>query len=154
MAAGGGTEAEAEAEATAGATAALLNLPQQVPVQYDRLGRELQKWIQCSRCEKWRRVPYGLDDNAIPDEWQCKDNVWDPPHNSCDVQQQVGRADGLAGGLATWAVGCPACWQASTFAGRLVVRACCRPLLPVSFLPAQSTSPCPLSGCAAVKRGH
>lgn len=74
----------------AGAVDALRGLPQHVPVQYDRLGRELQKWIQCSKCEKWRKVPYGLDDRDIPEEWQCKDNVWDAQYNSCDVQQQVG----------------------------------------------------------------
>lgn len=81
----------------AGAVDALRGLPQHVPVQYDRLGRELQKWIQCNKCEKWRKVPYGLDDRDIPEEWQCKDNVWDAQYNSCDVQQQVGQGWGLHG---------------------------------------------------------
>lgn len=80
----------------AGAVDALRGLPQHVPVQYDRLGRELQKWIQCNKCEKWRKVPYGLDDRDIPEEWQCKDNVWDAQYNSCAVQQQV-RLGGGAG---------------------------------------------------------
>lgn len=102
-AAGDGTPSPGEAPAdaamadAAGAAAALRGLPQQVPVQYDRLGRELQKWIQCSRCEKWRKVPYGLNDEDIPEEWQCRDNVWDVQFNSCNVQQQVGgRQRGVA----------------------------------------------------------
>ena len=33
--------------------------PSAIPVSYDRLGRELQKWIQCSQCEKWRKVSFG-----------------------------------------------------------------------------------------------
>lgn len=34
-------------------------------------------------------MPYGLDDAQIPDEWECKDNVWDPAFSSCDVEQQL-----------------------------------------------------------------
>lgn len=83
----------------AGAVDALRGLPQHVPVQYDRLGRELQKWIQCNKCEKWRKVPYGLDDRDIPEEWQCKDNVWDAQYNSCAVQQQVRLGGGEQGVL-------------------------------------------------------
>lgn len=64
--------ADPAADAAAAVAAALRGLPQQVPVQYDRLGRELQKWIQCSKCEKWRKVPYGLDDGEIPEEWQVR----------------------------------------------------------------------------------
>ena len=29
------------------------------PVAVDRLARELQKWIQCSKCDKWRKVRRG-----------------------------------------------------------------------------------------------
>lgn len=44
----------------------------------------------CSVCGAWVvQVPYGLDDSQIPDEWECKDNVWDPSFSSCDVEQQL-----------------------------------------------------------------
>lgn len=68
------------ADAAAAVAAALRGLPQHVPVQYDRLGRELQKWIQCNKCEKWRKVPYGLDDGDIPEEWQVSSDprAWLP----------------------------------------------------------------------------
>lgn len=71
-AAGHADPSDPAADAAAAVAAALRGLPQHVPVQYDRLGRELQKWIQCNKCEKWRKVPYGLDDGDIPEEWQVR----------------------------------------------------------------------------------
>jgi hypothetical protein len=55
----------------------------------DRLGRELQKWIQCTKCMKWRKVPYTLDDALISEDWTCLNNVWDDAHASCDIDQQL-----------------------------------------------------------------
>ena len=55
----------------------------------DPLGRELQKWIQCCKCERWRKVPFSISEDQIPDDWVCRDNVWDPQHNSCDVEQEL-----------------------------------------------------------------
>lgn len=59
------------------------------PVPTDVLGRELQKWIQCCKCEKWRKVPYSIDEDQIPDNWICDDNVWDSAYNSCEVKQEL-----------------------------------------------------------------
>ncbi len=70
-----GAPVDSAADAAAAVAAALRGLPQHVPVQYDRLGRELQKWIQCNKCEKWRKVPYGLDDGDIPEEWQVSSRL-------------------------------------------------------------------------------
>jgi hypothetical protein len=55
----------------------------------DRLGRDLQKWIQCTKCMKWRKVPYTLEDSQIPEDWTCLNNVWDDVHASCDIEQQL-----------------------------------------------------------------
>ena len=55
----------------------------------DMMGRELQKWIQCCKCEKWRKVPYSIDEEQIPENWMCSDNVWDNVYNSCDVEQEL-----------------------------------------------------------------
>lgn len=111
---GGEGGGDGGAPAAAAAAAALRGLPTRIPVQYDRLGRELQKWIQCNSCEKWRKVPYGLDDSDLPDSWQCRDNVWDAQYTSCDVQQQVGKgwaAAWLAGRLPALLLACfAACW--------------------------------------------
>ena len=55
----------------------------------DPLGRDLQKWIQCCKCEKWRKIPYSIEDDQIPDDWTCHDNVWDPYYNSCGTEQEL-----------------------------------------------------------------
>ena len=92
---GAAAVADPAADAAAAVAAALRGLPQQVPVQYDRLGRELQKWIQCNRCEKWRKVPYGLDDGEIPEEWQV--GRWGQGPGACEVQgREVGASRGRA----------------------------------------------------------
>ena len=48
-----------------------------------------QKWVQCATCSQWRRVPYELGDDAIPDDWTCAQNVWDPRHADCTVPQAL-----------------------------------------------------------------
>ena len=63
--------------------------PSPIVPAVDRLGRELQKWIQCIKCGKWRKVPYTLDDADIPEDWACMHNVWDGAHASCDIAQQL-----------------------------------------------------------------
>lgn len=35
------------------------------------------------------QVPYALHDSAIPDDWVCKDNVWDRLHSACSVAQAL-----------------------------------------------------------------
>ena len=50
---------------------------------------ELQKWIQCLACNKWRRIPYHMPDNALPEHWVCASNVWDPDRASCFVPQTM-----------------------------------------------------------------
>ena len=48
-----------------------------------------QKWVQCAACNLWRRVPYELGDDAIPDDWTCAANEWDPERAACDVPQAL-----------------------------------------------------------------
>eukprot|EP00193_Tetraselmis_chui_P002358 CAMPEP_0177752082 /NCGR_PEP_ID=MMETSP0491_2-20121128/727_1 /TAXON_ID=63592 /ORGANISM="Tetraselmis chuii, Strain PLY429" /LENGTH=212 /DNA_ID=CAMNT_0019267257 /DNA_START=364 /DNA_END=999 /DNA_ORIENTATION=+ len=48
-----------------------------------------QKWVQCASCDKWRKVPYDLNDEDIPEDWACENNVWDEEHQSCSVSQAL-----------------------------------------------------------------
>ena len=57
--------------------------------QLDQIGRELQKWTQCAACEKWRKIPYTVDDDQLPDDWTCAQNVWDSKYSTCDMPQQL-----------------------------------------------------------------
>ncbi|GLI58399.1 hypothetical protein VaNZ11_000099 [Volvox africanus] len=44
---------------------------------------EMQKWVQCNKCQKWRKVPYNVKDDDLPEDWECKHNTWDMRHASC-----------------------------------------------------------------------
>ena len=35
------------------------------------------------------QVPFTLQDEDIPDDWECSQNVWDRDHNSCSVPQAL-----------------------------------------------------------------
>ncbi len=45
-----------------------------------------QEWVQCERCEKWRRLPATVSAKDLPDTWYCNMNTWDPRSASCAVQ--------------------------------------------------------------------
>ncbi|KAK9839116.1 hypothetical protein WJX74_009858 [Apatococcus lobatus] len=51
--------------------------------------QDMQKWVQCARCNCWRRVPYDLREDDTPDDWECQNNVWDEHHASCSVPQEL-----------------------------------------------------------------
>ena len=63
--------------------------PTEVPVVGAVAKEDLQKWVQCCSCEKWRRVPYSIEEDQIPDSWTCADNLWDSKYNSCEVEQAL-----------------------------------------------------------------
>ncbi|CAN0548020.1 unnamed protein product, partial [Ectocarpus sp. 12 AP-2014] len=42
-------------------------------------------WAQCDRCLKWRRIPWHIDPETLPELWTCENNTWDPETASCDV---------------------------------------------------------------------
>ncbi|KAL3149213.1 hypothetical protein ABBQ32_002039 [Trebouxia sp. C0010 RCD-2024] len=49
----------------------------------------LQKWVQCAKCAKWRKVPYTLKDEDISEDWECKDNKWDRTYAACTMAQAL-----------------------------------------------------------------
>ncbi|KAJ1459442.1 hypothetical protein M885DRAFT_434992, partial [Pelagophyceae sp. CCMP2097] len=40
-------------------------------------GKSAFQWVQCDRCEKWRRVPATIDTSQLPEQWFCEMNRWD-----------------------------------------------------------------------------
>jgi hypothetical protein len=48
---------------------------------------EGKKFVQCCFCNKWRQLPYHVDDEELSDDWQCSKNLWDPESASCDAAQ-------------------------------------------------------------------
>jgi len=48
---------------------------------------ENQEWVQCEKCEKWRRLPPSISSDDLPEVWYCTMNTWDPSNASCDVAE-------------------------------------------------------------------
>eukprot|EP01041_Mallomonas_annulata_P003254 gene3254-6439_t len=46
-------------------------------------------WVQCNRCEKWRKVPISIDVSSLPDIWLCRLNFWDPAFARCSAREEV-----------------------------------------------------------------
>lgn len=46
-------------------------------------------WVQCDRpeCGKWRRLPWHVDVDALPDKFYCEDNIWNSNANTCDAPE-------------------------------------------------------------------
>jgi len=47
-----------------------------------------QEWVQCDKCEKWRRLPARISPKDLPDVWYCSMNTWDPRSASCAIHEE------------------------------------------------------------------
>ncbi|CAH1798954.1 unnamed protein product, partial [Owenia fusiformis] len=45
------------------------------------------QWVQCDKCDKFRRLPTFIADCDLPKEWYCYMNN-DPSRNRCDIEQE------------------------------------------------------------------
>jgi hypothetical protein len=54
--------------------------------QFDKLlpPESNNAWVQCEKCNKWRRVPWNVDADKLPDLWECHMNYWDLDKASCE----------------------------------------------------------------------
>jgi hypothetical protein len=46
-------------------------------------------WVQCEdpNCLKWRKLPWHVDVDLLPEKFYCRDNVWNPNRQSCDATE-------------------------------------------------------------------
>jgi len=51
------------------------------------------EWVQCEKCDKWRKLPPHVSADELPDVWYCNMNTWNPSSASCDAAED--KADGL-----------------------------------------------------------
>ncbi|XP_034550356.1 MORC family CW-type zinc finger protein 3a [Notolabrus celidotus] len=58
----------------------------------DTTKRPDQNWAQCDECSRWRKLPDGIDNSKLPDEWYCHLNP-DPQFRSCDVEEEPEDSD-------------------------------------------------------------
>ncbi|KAG7391548.1 hypothetical protein PHYPSEUDO_004618 [Phytophthora pseudosyringae] len=45
-------------------------------------------WVQCDKCQKWRRLPNQVNVSELPAAWYCKMNKWDKRHNKCSAPEE------------------------------------------------------------------
>ena len=48
---------------------------------------DTERWVQCSKCQKWRCVPDCMKIHMNQD-WECKYNVFSSTHNNCNAEQE------------------------------------------------------------------
>jgi hypothetical protein len=48
-------------------------------------------WVQCENpmCLKWRKVPWNVDVDALPETFYCSDNKWDSTANTCEAPEDI-----------------------------------------------------------------
>ena len=54
-----------------------------------RPAQAVSTWVQCEdpKCMKWRKIPWYVDADLLPERFFCKDNAWNPEGNSCDAPE-------------------------------------------------------------------
>ena len=63
----------------------------QSTVDEGRPAQAVANWVQCENpaCLKWRKVPWHVDLDTLPEAFFCKDNLWNSASNSCDNPEDV-----------------------------------------------------------------
>ena len=51
------------------------------------------EWVQCEKCDKWRKLPPHISADELPDVWYCSMNTWNPGAASCSAPED--KAEGL-----------------------------------------------------------
>jgi len=50
------------------------------------------EWVQCEKCEKWRKLPPQISADELPDVWYCSMNTWNPGSASCSAPEDKAEA--------------------------------------------------------------
>lgn len=58
-----------------------------VPVKESSAEAENLEWVQCEKCNKWRKLPPYIASDDLPDVWTCDMNTWNPSSASCDAPE-------------------------------------------------------------------
>ena len=45
------------------------------------------EWVQCEKCEKWRKLPPHISADELTDTWYCSMNTWNPDSASCSAAE-------------------------------------------------------------------
>ena len=58
-------------------------------VDRGRPAQAVCRWVQCENpdCLKWRKIPWHVDIDLLPEKFFCKDNKWNKGKDSCDAPE-------------------------------------------------------------------
>lgn len=58
-------------------------------VDKGRPAQAVCSWVQCENpdCNKWRKIPWHVDIDLLPEKFYCKDNKWNPAVADCDIPE-------------------------------------------------------------------
>ncbi|CAK4487718.1 unnamed protein product [Aphanomyces euteiches] len=48
-----------------------------------------ENWVQCDKCQKWRKLPDSVDLSELPATWYCRMNKWSRKYNKCSAAEEV-----------------------------------------------------------------
>ncbi|KAG7374060.1 CW-type zinc finger domain containing protein [Nitzschia inconspicua] len=60
------------------------------------------EWVQCEKCEKWRKLPPDISADELPDTWYCSMNTWNPSSASCNADEDKTDAQHHEVGSSEW----------------------------------------------------
>jgi len=69
-------------------------------VDKGRPAQAVSTWVQCENpeCMKWRKIPWHVDSDLLPEKFFCTDNKWNPDANDCSApEDDWDEADTLVG---------------------------------------------------------
>ena len=49
---------------------------------------EIDNWVQCETCEKWRMLPGFVEVETLPEKWYCNMNEFDKARSICSAEEK------------------------------------------------------------------
>merc|ERR1719491_1403242 len=60
------------------------------------------EWVQCDKCQKWRKLPPDISADELPGSWDCSMNTWNPSSASCQAAEDKTDAQHQEVGASEW----------------------------------------------------
>lgn len=52
------------------------------------------EWVQCEKCNRWRKLPTHISSEDVPGKWDCIMNTWDLKYATCAAEEEEWESDG------------------------------------------------------------
>jgi hypothetical protein len=58
-------------------------------IDHGRPAQAVSNWVQCENpdCQKWRKIPWHVDVDTLPEKFVCSENIWNNSSASCDAPE-------------------------------------------------------------------